>query len=311
MPRIMTFVLLALSLSVASSCVRAESPKEPASADAPKSQTTKAATPPTPRPEAAEAKPETVQIAQKTPTALVAESSPPTSEVAAAEAPTSQSQPAPSSSEAAAEEKLPTKQEILNSPQWRRAMFEFNEWLTAQPIYTPEQVKQIKDGFNHRVAAMDAKELVYMLADMEAKFQVMDTPQAKEARAWMAQYLSVMSDKKRAEVLKNVPNIATMTAAQLNAEIQKIIAKRQTMDSEQEAFQRGQAQQVANQLQTDRINQRNYVRDWNTGPVSYSPYRNGGSNVNQRLNNTPTGAGMGFYVGPLGGVGMTFAPSSW
>ena len=126
----------------------------------------------------------------------------------------------------------PTKQEILNSPEWRRAMFEFSEWLTAQTIYTPAQVAQIKDQFNHRVAAMDANELAYMLNDMEAKFHVMSTPEAREARAWMAQYLSVLSDRKRAELLKDVPNIATMTAAQLNAEIQKIIEKRQTLEDD-------------------------------------------------------------------------------
>jgi len=149
-----------------------------------------------------------------------------------------------------------------------------------------------------------------MLNDMEAKFHVMSTPEAREARAWMAQYLSVLSDRKRAEVLKDIPNIATMTAAQLNAEIQKIIEKRQTLESEQSAFQRGQAAQVANQIQTDRTNQQNFVRDWNSGPATVSPYRNG-SNVNDRLNNAPIGSGMGFYVGPLGGVGMTFSPSSW
>ncbi len=205
---------------------------------------------------------------------------------------------------------FPTKAEILASPQFRRAIFEFNEWLTAQPIYTPQQVAQIKDQFNHRVAEMNAEELTYLLNDLEAKMQLINTPEAREARAWMAQYLSVMSDRKRADVLKDVPNVATMTAAQLSSEFSKIQEKRLVMDNQQAAFQKGQAAQVAQQVQTDRINQQNFVRDWNTGPVAYSPYSSN-SNVNQRLNNAPIGTGMSFYTGGFGGVGIAFSPSAW
>ncbi len=211
---------------------------------------------------------------------------------------------------AAAKDDAAQKAEILGSSQWRRAMFEFNEWLTAQPFYTPQQVQQIKQRFNERVAKMTAEELGYMLADMETKFQIIDTPEAREARSWMAQYLSVLSDKKRSEVLKAMPNLATMTAAQLNAEIAKIEAKRATLDDKQAAFQRGQAQQVANQLQTDRTSQQNYVRAYNTAPATYSPYHSS-SDVNKRLNNTPTGSGMGMWVGPGGGVGFSLPMSSF
>ena len=210
----------------------------------------------------------------------------------------------------AGDKNLPTKEQILNSPQWRRAMFEFSEWLTAQPLYDKKQVAQIKQRFNVRVSKMTAEELVYMLADMQEKFQIIETPKAKEARAWMAQYLSVMSDKKRAEVLKDMPNLVTMSADQLSAELAKIQQKRSTLDSEQSAFQRGQAEQVANQLKTDRTAQQNFIHDWNSPPVSYSPYRSN-QNVNRRLNDTAVGGGMGFYVSPWGGVGMTFGPSSW
>jgi len=207
-------------------------------------------------------------------------------------------------------EGIPSKQEILNSPQWRRAMFEFAEWLSAQPIYDKQQVAEIKQRFNQQVAKASPEELVALLADMQAKFQIIETPAAKEARAWMGQYLSVMSDKKRAEVLKQMPNLVTMTADQMAAEISSLQAKKANLDAEQEAFQRGQQQLVANQIQNDRTAQQNFIHDWNSPPMSYSPYR-GNSNVNERLNNAPTGSGMGFYVSPWGGVGMTFSPSSW
>jgi LPS O-antigen subunit length determinant protein (WzzB/FepE family) len=188
-------------------------------------------------------------------------------------------------------------------------VFEFGEWLSAQPIYTPQQVAEIKNQFNHRVAEMDANQLSILLADLQAKMKILNSPDAVEARAWLAQYLSVISDSKRAALLRDVPNVATMTAAQLAAEISKIEEKRAQMDNEQTAFRRGQALQVANQLATDRTSQQNFVRGWNSGPSVVSPYR-GQSNVNERLNNTQIGPGMTIYSGGLG-AGVAFSPSAW
>jgi hypothetical protein len=315
--RTLSLTLIAAAVALTSSCVRAQSPAAP-KAEQPQKAAAEPAAPATPSVEpkqaesaVAEAKSAESKSAEAVP-AEPAQADAKTAAVEVAQAP-AKTAAAPVKAEPAAQQpadKEVTKADIINSPEFRRAMFEFNEWLTSQPIYTPQQVAQIKDQFNHRVAEMTAPELGYLLADLEEKMQIINTPDAREARAWMAQYLSVMSDKKRAQTLKDVPNVATMTAAQLAAEIAKIQQTRDTMDSEQAAFQRGQAAQVANQIQTDRRNQQNYVNDWNTGPVAYSPYRNG-SDVNERLNTTQTGTGMGFYVSPLGGVGMTFAPSSW
>jgi glutaredoxin-related protein len=308
----MSLVIFATSLALTSSCLRAEPPQTAENAADPAPQPV-AATPSEPAPsKPAQAESVTPEPAKFTTTQEIASQPASPAPIEVAQAPAKQPTAATTAAveqTAAPAQKPVTKADIINSTEFRRAMFEFNEWLSGQQIYTPQEVAQIKDQFNHRVAEMNVQELVYLLADLEAKMQIINTPQSKEARAWMAQYLSVMSDKKRAQVLKDVPNVATMTAAQLSAEIAKIQETRETLDSEQASFQRGQAQQVANQIQTDRRNQQNYVNDWNTGPVSYSPYRNG-SNVNERLNES-RGGGIGYYVSPLGGVGMTFSPSSW
>lgn len=329
--RTMTWILVSGCMALSLGCQRAAEPKvavEPSHAETPKQyapidEPAKPAPAPTQR--ATETVTETtpataaaLTTAAKTAAAEVEPAQQVAAQSTAAKAETktettpaaAPAQPAQAQGGAATSGKL-TKAEIINSTQFRRAIFEFNEWLTSQPIYTPQQVAQIKDQFNHRVAEMNAEELTYLLNDLEAKMQLINTPEAREARAWMAQYLSVMSDRKRADVLKDVPNVATMTAAQLSDELSKIQEKRAVMDDQQAAFQKGQAAQVAQQVQTDRINQQNFVRDWNTGPVAYSPYSGNASNVNERLNNTPIGAGMSFYTGGFGGVGVAFSPSAW
>jgi len=139
---------------------------------------------------------------------------------------------------------LARKAEIMNSSRWRRAIFELGEWLSSQQIYSPQEVRNIKVDFNRRVAAMSSYELEYLLDDLDAKFKVMDTPEARDAKQWLGQYLSVMSDSKRAEVLKDVPNVVQMSSAQLQQEINRIEQKRAGLQQRQAAFDSSRQQLV-------------------------------------------------------------------
>jgi len=207
------------------------------------------------------------------------------------------------------ESDLEKKVAIMNSPRWRRAIFELGEWLSAQAIYTPTQVRNIKADFNHKVEKMSPNDLEYLLDDLDAKFKVLDTPEAQDARSWVAQYLSVMSDQKRAEVLKDVPNVVTMTAGQLQQEIQKIEQKRGMLQQQQAAFDEGR-QQLVQQAQNARQQTAaaSAAAMSRTGGVSYSPYRSGGGGGG---GSKPPfadvgGSGMTLYSGPFGaGVSMS------
>jgi FtsZ-binding cell division protein ZapB len=203
---------------------------------------------------------------------------------------------------------LAKKAEIMNSPRWRRAIFELGEWLSAQAIYTPTQVRNIKADFNRKVEKMSPNDLEYLLDDLDAKFKILDTPEARDARSWMAQYLSVMSDQKRAEALKDVPNVVTMTAGQLQQEIQKIEQKRGALQQQQAAFDEGREQLVQRaqdaRQQTAAASAAAMSR---TGSMSYSPYRSGGGGGGGKPPfSDAKGSGMTLYSGPFGaGVSMS------
>ena len=197
--------------------------------------------------------------------------------------------------------------EILESAQWRRAMFEVNEWLMNQPAYSPEQVEEMRGDFRQRVAEMNAEELRLLLGDLDTKMQILDNPRVREARAWMAEYVSVMSDRKREEVQRDLPNLARMTPDQLHQEVLRIKAKRARMDQRQSAFARTQSQQVATQLQAHQASQPR--PDRRSRPAPLSPYRSQ-SNVNDRLNATPPNARPSFFVNPGGSLGRVL-PGSW
>lgn len=149
--------------------------------------------------------------------------------VAAEPTPRSEPPSAPRAPVTAADDRV-RKAELLASERWRRAVFEFNAWLDAQPVYTPEQVRRIRGELADRVAAMSSFEVEYLMETLDAKLTVLDSPAARDARGWLGSYLAVMSDAKRAEVLRDVPDILDMTAAELEAAVQDVEARRDEVE---------------------------------------------------------------------------------
>lgn len=197
------------------------------------------------------------------------------------------------------------KAAILSSEPWRKAMFRINEWLGAQQVYNAQEVARIKADFSARVARMPADEVQFVLDDLNTKFQILDTKDAEDARAWLAHYLSILSDKKRAEVLNRIPNIVTMSAPQLQQLIGQIDEKRAAMDRQQ-----SQVAQLRNSApnpwnQPYNAAQQAYVRDRETGRSAYSsPYR--ASSNELPFANARVGPSMSIYSGGLGGFGVVF-----
>jgi hypothetical protein len=217
----------------------------------------------------------------------------PTAQPAAAGQPAA----APAADDAAGD--IARKAEIMNSARWRRAIFELGEWLATQQIYTAEQVRQIKLDFNRRVAAMSSYELDYLLDDLDAKFKILDTPEAKDARSWVGQYMSAMSDRKRAEVLKDVPDVVKMSSGQLQEEIQKIEQQRTALQRRQAAFDQGREQLVGQaQAARQQTAAAAAAAMSQSGGMSYSPYRSQGGGKPPFSDAHSSGMSVG--VGPFG-----------
>jgi hypothetical protein len=196
------------------------------------------------------------------------------------------------------------KIEIMHSERWQRAIFEFGQWLTTQTIYSPEEVVQIKSDFNDRVARMSSYELTYLLDDLDAKLSILATPEAQDAKAWMGEYLSAMSDSKRARELQQVPDRAEMTAAQLHQEIERINRQRARLQQQQQSFE----QQRQNLLDAAAAN-RQMTADAATAAAAarsrsgaYSPYRGADRGVGGEppFSDVQQRSGVGMVIGPFG-----------
>ncbi|MEX2115005.1 MAG: hypothetical protein WD845_17560 [Pirellulales bacterium] len=211
--------------------------------------------------------------------------------------PGASSQAASRAPQPAADSDAALKQQILASDCWRRAMFELNEWLATQQVYSPEQVAQIKADFAARVDKMSPNELQFVLQDLEAKFEILDTQQAREVRAWLGSYLSILSDRGREELLQLIPEFSTINAAQLQQTIARLAQRRDA---------RGRQQSQVQQLRGSTTN------PWNQpGPVSprrtaqrtsyRSPYR--APSFERPLENARPARNR-MTVSPQGGVWM-------
>jgi len=200
---------------------------------------------------------------------------------------------------------LARKAEIMSGQRWRRAIFELGEWLSAQQIYTPQEVNRIKADFNRRVAGMSSYDLEYLLDDLDAKFKVLESPEARDAKAWLGQYLAAMSDRRRAEALRDVPDVVTMSAAQLQQEIDRIEQKRTSLQQRQQAFDQGRAALVQraddNRQQTAAAAAAAMAQARSS--ASFSPYRSGGGGgggAGQPPFSDVKGSGMSVSAGPWG-----------
>ena len=170
------------------------------------------------------------------------------------------------------------KADIMHGPRWQRTIAEFGGWLTTQTVYSAADVQRIKRQFNARVAAMSSYELEYLLDSISAKLQLLDTPEARDAKTWLGEYLFAMSDARRAEALRSVPDLLDMNATQLWQEIQRVDRLRATLQQRQQGVEARQGvmaeRATAGRQATAAASQAAAARA--RSAPSHSPYRQGG-----------------------------------
>lgn len=197
---------------------------------------------------------------------------------------------------------LARKADILHSPDWQRAIAELGSWLATQSVYSPSEVRRIKVQFNERVAAMSSYELEYLLDSISAKLRLLDTVEARDAKAWLGEYLSAMSDARRAQEMRNVPSILDMSADQLWREIQRIDSMRGALRQRQQGVESRQAaltKRAASGREASSAAARAAAARQRAAP-SHSPYRSRGgsapfSDVQRRRSSIGVGP-MGAFI---------------
>jgi hypothetical protein len=136
------------------------------------------------------------------------------------------------------------RDEILQGPVWRETMRSWDAWLTVQQVYDKDQVKKLKRQLAERVERMSATELEEFLEDLQAKLQILSGAEARDARRWLSDTLSVASDKYATKVRAKLPDVANLSAAELQRELDKFEERRGQVQRTEEGLQRSRQERV-------------------------------------------------------------------
>jgi hypothetical protein len=131
----------------------------------------------------------------------------------------------------------------------------FDQWLSAQQIYTMDEVAAIRADLNDRASSMSADELEALLTEMEQRLAVLTSPEADEARAWISQFLSVQAKHSDEELRQMRPDVMNMTAGQIRNELLRFQQRRLATQQSQAAFDRGRSLQVQSALSVQQARQ--------------------------------------------------------
>jgi hypothetical protein len=142
------------------------------------------------------------------------------------------------------------REQILNSDKWKQTISQFVQWLDAQTMYDPQEVKQTKSRLEVGIGRMTAAQLQWFENDLEEKLQVLNSAEAQEATAYLAQTLAVASPAYARKLRQKLPDLLTTTAAQVNQQLAAFATKRQSTIQMQQTFADARQQQIAqNQVQ--------------------------------------------------------------
>lgn len=153
-------------------------------------------------------------------------------------------QPAAPAANSAAAANEAARQQILQSERWRNAQHGLEQWLSVQQLYTPQEVAVLRAQFKSRIDRMSPAELQQQLTRMEEKLAVLSSPDAEDARRWLAQFLAVQAKYSPEQLRQMRPDVANMTAAQIREELQRFQARRGQASLTQSAAAQGRALQV-------------------------------------------------------------------
>jgi hypothetical protein len=144
------------------------------------------------------------------------------------------------------------REEILQSAAWKTVMSDLEEWSSVQKIYDADQLAELKQQLEEKVAGMSAKELSDYLVQLQAKVTILNSPEAREARRWLDATLEAAAPAYAKKVLAEVPDVANLTAAQLQGQLDQF-AREQAAKAQRSADFSKFRQQQAKQVRDDRV----------------------------------------------------------
>jgi uncharacterized protein (TIGR02246 family) len=195
------------------------------------------------------------------------------------------------------------KATLLAGDAWKRLESEFNQWVSVQVVYTPEQMADAKAEMRAEVEKMSAPELERFITETDSKLKLLMNKDGMEARAWLGQYLSHRTEAYRQKLFGDTPDFFNMTSAQIEDSALRLRAKLRAQQRQQASHDANQSQMANAQLKANAASRAAMQAPTASGgggqssgyQSPYQPYQSSHAPAARPL----------LSVGPLGGVSYT------
>lgn len=165
----------------------------------------------------------------------------------------------------------------------RTVLRDFDAWARVQTLYEPEQVKKFRARIVEKAGQLSGDDLAAFLADLTDRLHVLTSEEARDARRWLNQTLSVASDSYAKEIRSKLPDVAKLSAGELQEELDDFEARQTSNKQYRAGLEKTRQAQIKNIEQEKRrqeeANDRAALSDGNYSPYSpaaprtYTPYR--------------------------------------
>lgn len=137
------------------------------------------------------------------------------------------------------------RQALLDSDEWHDTMHALDEWFSAQPIYSEEQVERIRVRMRRSIARMSHQQLVDYKQDLDEKLDILFSPEWRAQMELLSEKLAVATPSYAKKIGLRYPDVANLSAAQLQKELDSLQAQQAGAQREATAFNQIRRQRVA------------------------------------------------------------------
>lgn len=186
---------------------------------------------------------------------------------------------------------------ILKSELWRSTFAGLDQWLSMQTMYDQGQIEEIKKRVSGRVEKMSADELEDFRQNLDAKLQMLLSPEGRDILGWVAANLARAAPAYRKKMGIEYPDVANLTAAQLREQLDLLIQKRSDARASAAAYESNRQARIAG-LQAEQkqaFQERQQALNRGAGGIA-SPYNPGPQRKYPDVVSRPQyGWGFGFW----------------
>lgn len=135
--------------------------------------------------------------------------------------------------------------ESLESPAWRQTLRAWSDWLAANQSYSPEEAERLRQELDLQLSEMSGAQLADFKGELDAKLALLKSDSGRQYLVWQNETLKAASDAYRRKLRAELPDLARMSASEVQGVLDHFAFERQRVQESEAAYHRSQERRVA------------------------------------------------------------------